>query len=170
MNTQEFISSLRDHNDTPLIFDYGNARVPAGYHVTEVKAVSYQTMDCGGKSDAWTETIVQLWNPDVTDKKEFMSAKKFLSIFERAASGVPVTSTSELKLEYGNQTIPAINYLVGKMTLENGNLIVKLEPPQVQCKARNRSQEMTELAMLEPAAGCCTPSAGSSSGAKTGCC
>ena len=167
MNTQEFISSLRDHNDTPLIFDYGNARVPAGYHVTEVKAVSYQTMDCGGKSDAWAETIVQLWNPDVTDKKEFMSAKKFLSIFERAASGVPVTTTAELKLEYGNETVPAINYLVGEMTLENGNLIVKLEPPQVQCKARNRPQE---LDMLEPAAGCCTPSAGSSSAAKTGCC
>jgi hypothetical protein len=90
MNTQEFITSLRQHNDTPLVFDYGNARVPAGYHVTEVKAVSFQTMDCGGKSDAWSETIVQLWNPEATmpegafygqeasDKHEFMSAKKIL--------------------------------------------------------------------------------------------
>ena len=172
MNTQEFITSLRNHNETPLIFDYGNARVPAGYHVTEVKAVSFQTMDCGGKSDAWTETIVQLWNPDATDKKEFMSAKKFLSIFERAASGVPVTTTAELKLEYGNETVPAINYHVGDMTLEDGNLIVKLEPPRVQCKARNRTQELTELNMLEPAAACCTPStnAGISSTAKSGCC
>ena len=172
MNTQEFITSLRNYNETPLIFDYGNARVPAGYHVTEVKAVSFQTMDCGGKSDAWTETIVQLWNPDATDKKEFMSAKKFLSIFERAASGVPVTTTAELKLEYGNETVPAINYHVGNLTLEDGNLIVKLEPPRVQCKARNRTQELTELNMLEPAAACCTPStnAGISSTAKSGCC
>jgi hypothetical protein len=167
MNTQEFIASLRQHNDTPLVFDYGNARVPAGYHVTEVKAVSYQTMDCGGKSDAWSETIVQLWNPEASDKHEFMSAKKFLSIFERAASGVPVTSNAELKLEYGNETIPAINYHVENLLLEDGKLIIKLEPPKVQCKARNRSQE---LDMLEPAAGCCTPSAGISSVAKTGCC
>jgi Family of unknown function (DUF6428) len=161
MNTQDFIASLRQHNDTPLIFDYGNARVPAGYHVTEVKAVSFQTMDCGGKSDAWTETIVQLWNPEKDDKREFMSAKKFLSIFDRAASGVPVTSTSDLKLEYGNDTMPAINYHVGKLSLEDGNLIVKLEPPAVQCKARNRTSELTALNMLEPAAAC-TPG--------TGCC
>ena len=107
------------------------------------------------------------YGQEATDKKEFMSAKKFLSIFERAASGVPVTTTAELKLEYGNESIPAINYHVGDMTVEDGNLIVKLEPPRVQCKARNRPQE---LDMLEPAAGCCTPSAGSSSAAKTGCC
>ncbi len=184
MNTQEFVSSLRAHNDTPVIFDYGGARVPAGYHVTEVKAVSYQTMDCGGKSDAWTETIVQLWNPDATmpeaippegafwdqegafygqeasDKKEFMSAKKFLGIFDRAASGVPVTTTSELKLEYGNETMPAINYHVGNISLEEGNLVISLEPPKVQCKARNRADQPTELNMLEPAA--CAPG--------TGCC
>ncbi len=167
MNTQEFISSLRQYNDTPVIFDYGNARVPAGYHVTEVKAVSFQTMDCGGQSDAWTETIVQLWNPEKNDKKEFMSAKKFLSIFERAAGGVPVNSTSELKLEYGNETMPAINYHVGNITIEDGNLIIKLEPPKVQCKARNRS---LELEMLEPAAACCTPSTGISSKSESGCC
>ncbi len=160
MNTQEFVSSLRAHNDTPVIFDYGGARVPAGYHVTEVKAVSYQTMDCGGRGDAWSETIVQLWNPDVSDKKEFMSAKKFLGIFDRAASGVPVITTSELKLEYGNDTMPAINYHVGNMTLEDGNLVIKLEPPKVQCKARNRADQPTELNMLEPAS--CAP--------KTGCC
>jgi Family of unknown function (DUF6428) len=154
MKTQEFVTSLRAHNDTPVIFDYGGARVPAGYHVTEVKAVSYQTMDCGGKSDAWTETIVQLWNPDATDKKEFMSAKKFLNIFDRAASGVPVTTTSELRLEYGNETMPAINYHVGNISLEDGKLVIKLEPPKVQCKARNRSAE----ASVDTASACCTPS------------
>lgn len=160
MNTQEFVSNLRAYNDTPVIFDAGDARVPAGYHVTEVKAVSYQTMDCGGKSDAWHETIVQLWNPEENDKKEFMSAKKFLSIFDRAASGVPVTTTSELKLEYGNDTMPAINYHVGNITLEDGHLIIKLEPPKVQCKARNRADQPTELNMLESAT--CAPN--------TGCC
>jgi Family of unknown function (DUF6428) len=168
MNTQEFIASLRVHNDTPLVFDYGQARVPAGYHVTEVKAVNYQTMDCGGKSDAWFETIVQLWNPEKNDKREFMSAKKFLSIFEKAASGVPVTSTAELKLEYGNDTMPAINYHVGNITLEEGNLVIKLEPPTVQCKARNRSSESS----LETASACCTPSQNLeiSSTPKSGCC
>jgi Family of unknown function (DUF6428) len=171
MNTQEFVANLRQHNDTPLIFDYGQARVPAGYHVTEVKAVSYQTMDCGGKSDAWTETIVQLWNPDATDKKEFMSAKKFLNIFDRAASGVPVTTTAELKLEYGNDTMPAINYHIGNMSLEDGNLVISLESPKVQCKARNR---LLEESTLEPVSACCTPNQdlGISSSAKTGtgCC
>jgi Family of unknown function (DUF6428) len=170
MNTQEFVASLREHNDTPVIFDYGAARVPAGYHVTEVKAVSYQTMDCGGKSDAWTETIVQLWNPEKDDKREFMSAKKFLSIFERAAGGVPVTSNSDLKLEYGNDTMPAINYHVGSIVLDEGHLVISLEPPKVQCKARNRSTK----ASAEASSACCTPSQnlGISSSAKTGtgCC
>ncbi|MDT7813140.1 MAG: hypothetical protein QOJ42_3056, partial [Acidobacteriaceae bacterium] len=29
--------------------------VTAGYHITELKTVTYNTMDCGGVSDKWEE-------------------------------------------------------------------------------------------------------------------
>jgi hypothetical protein len=157
MTTAEFLAALRAHPEQPLVFQYGDALVPAGYHVTEVKAVQYQTMDCGGQGNAWTETIVQLWNPDVGDAPEWMSAGKFLSIFERAAAGIPVDEHAELRLEYGNDTLPATNFSVGRLERQSDGLTVHLEPPRVTCKARDRRGSAPAFTMLETSGASCAP-------------
>jgi hypothetical protein len=158
MHTAEFIANLRAHTGKTLIFQYGDARVPAGYHVTEVKAVQVQTMDCGGQGNAWAETVVQLWNPDAGDEAVFMPVEKFLKIYDRAAAGVPVVSTAELRLEYGNDALPATNFLVGSLEAQGDALVVHLLPPRVTCKAKDR-RAAPAFTMLEPAgnAACCTP-------------
>lgn len=39
---------LEDHADKALVLAYGDGRqVQAGYHITEVKAGSFVTLDCG---------------------------------------------------------------------------------------------------------------------------
>jgi hypothetical protein len=47
---KEFLDRLRAvESDKTIVFQLHKERlVAAGYHVTEVKAVSYSTMDCGG--------------------------------------------------------------------------------------------------------------------------
>jgi hypothetical protein len=171
MNTQDFISSLRPFADQPLIFEHmHNARVPAGYHVTEVKAVQYQTMDCGGEPNAWAETIVQLWNPEAGDEARFMTVEKFLKIYDRAAAGTPVQQNAEIRLEYGNDVLPATNFLVGEIKPTLEGVVVKLEAPLVTCKARDRRlarEQSSPLQMIAPEGQSCSPSA---NGEASSCC
>jgi hypothetical protein len=46
------------------------ATVHAGYHLTELKAASFDTVDCGAQKNRWNETIVQLWVPEEQENGE----------------------------------------------------------------------------------------------------
>jgi Family of unknown function (DUF6428) len=94
--------------DQQLVFQLDEAPlVAAGYHVTEVKEVTYNTMDCGGIADKWKETVIQLWNPDDEPEREYMTVRKFLAIYDRVAKHIPVSSDAELRFEYGDRRRPA---------------------------------------------------------------
>jgi Family of unknown function (DUF6428) len=79
---KEFLNTLRAvKSDQKIVFQLDKERlVAAGYHVTEVKAVIYNTMDCGGVADKWDETVVQLWNPSDEPERDDMKVGKFLAI------------------------------------------------------------------------------------------
>ena len=65
MKTHEFIKALRNSADKELIFANADGQsIHAGYHLTEIKAASFETVDCGGKTNRWNETILQLWVPE----------------------------------------------------------------------------------------------------------
>jgi hypothetical protein len=84
MKTNEFVSELRRAPENQLVFVDGNGHaVHAGYHLTELKAASLDTVDCGGQANQWQETIIQLWVPANPDN-DYMSADKFLKIFDKA--------------------------------------------------------------------------------------
>jgi hypothetical protein len=148
MNTQEFLQNLSQHPDKGLVFEYDTGqRVAPGYHVTEVMRVSYESMDCGGQANAWRETVVQLMDPGSEDRPVFMPVRKFLGIYNRVAASVAVEGEAELRFEYGNATRPAVHYHVERLEVEGENLVVRLAPPGVTCKAADRAR----------AAGCCGP-------------
>jgi len=69
MTTKEFISALRAASDNELMFvGLEDHAVHSGYHLTELKGASLETVDCGGKTNRWRETIVQLWVPENPDE------------------------------------------------------------------------------------------------------
>ena len=136
MKTRDFLNALNAYGDHALIFYRGGERIRPGYHVTEIKAVSVRGMDCGGQGDAWGETVIQLWTPEVTDDP--MSVGKFLGIYHRVASQIPVEEGAEVRLEYGEQGAPAVSYFVGEVQPEGEEVVVRLEPPFVTCKANER--------------------------------
>lgn len=138
MNTQEFISRLEALPNQALIFDYRDGRVKPGYHVTEVMNVTYESMDCGGQANFWRETIVQLMGPNITDKNEYMTTQKFLSIYKKVAASVPVRAESEMRFEYGDVTHPAIHYHIGDIRQEGEAVTIFLTRPGVTCKAVDR--------------------------------
>jgi hypothetical protein len=138
MNTQEFLSTLESLPNQALIFDYGEAQVKPGYHVTEVMNVTYESMDCGGQANFWRETIVQLMGPNIQDKKEYMTTEKFLKIYKKVAASVPIRSEAEIRFEYGDSSHPAIHYHIGDIRQDDDAITVYLTQPGVTCKASDR--------------------------------
>src|SRR5437870_3447711 len=103
MKTNEFISALRTAPDHQLIFvDLGGQAVHGGYHLTELKTASFDTVDCGGQFNRWQETIVQLWAPRDADD-DCMPAGKFLQIFDKVRGMVPINLDAEMRVEYGDE-------------------------------------------------------------------
>ena len=96
MTTTSFLASLRLHADLPLAFRLGSARTSSlapGYHLTEVKRVAYETMDCGAMTHRWSETQFELWVPPLVGAlpgRAAMPAGKFLQIVDRVQGTLPL--------------------------------------------------------------------------------
>ncbi|WP_231881592.1 DUF6428 family protein [Deinococcus puniceus] len=137
--------------------------VPAGYHVTEVKAVTIEAMDCGGKATAWRETVIQLMDGSAEEAEAgFMTNRKFLAIYDRAAKRLPVQDAAEVRFEYGNSYTPALQYHVTHTEMLPERMIVHLHTPGVQCKAGEACglpADKAAEADCAPESGCCTPQA-----------
>lgn len=138
MTTSEFISALRRAPSNQLVFvDLAGHAVHSGYHLTEIKAASFETVDCGGQINQWRETILQLWVPQNADD-QYMTAKKFLKIFDRVSDMVPLDFGANVRVEYGDEDFFPSTYRVRSVTHEQDETSVLLEPPMTTCKARDR--------------------------------
>ncbi len=138
MTTKEFVSRLRAAPQNRLLFvDAEGNTVHAGYHLTELKAASFDTVDCGGQINRWDETIVQLWVPADADG-DYMSAGKFLKIFDKVQGLVALKFDAEIRVEYGDENFFPSTYHVHSLTHDRDTTRVLLEPPAPTCKARDR--------------------------------
>jgi hypothetical protein len=141
MKTEDFISTLREAPAKQLVFaNSDGTTIHGGYHLTELKAASFDTVDCGAQKNRWNETIVQLWVPEDEENGEFMTAAKFLSIYDKVARLIPLDSTAEIRFEYGDENFPPSNYHVQMISENEAELRVQLRLPQSTCKARDRHE------------------------------
>lgn len=167
-STSVLLDALRVQSQLPLEFHlHGEVLVGPGYHVTEVKAVTIEAMDCGGRADTWRETVIQLGDGSAREAGEgFMTTHKFLGIYDRVAKSVSVRGEAEVRFEYGNSTLPAMQYHVTHVEPQAERVIVHLRTPGVQCKAADSCGQ--PVATAEPvevsacsaptsASGCCGP-------------
>jgi hypothetical protein len=144
MKTSEFISALRAAPGNQLLFvDLHGHAVHSGYHLTELKAASFETVDCGGRTNHWQETIVQLWVP-VSPDDDYMPVAKFLKIFDKVRGLIPLNLDAEIRVEYGDENFFPAAYYVHSVTSDYTTTRVLLEPPRTTCKARDRRMATTE--------------------------
>ncbi len=141
---------------------HGQPLVGPGYHVTEVKAVTIEAMDCGGKAATWRETVIQLMDGTAEEAQAgFMTNRKFLAIYNRVTSRIPVRDEAEVRFEYGNDRSPALQYHVSHLEAQAERVIVHLQTPGVQCKAGEACGLPSEASSAEescaPGSGCCSP-------------
>jgi hypothetical protein len=155
MKTKEFISLLENNLDRELLFEYANDKfVGANYHLTEVKNVFFDTVDCGGRSDRWKETHVQLWeSPKEIDKTNFMTVDKILSILKKVDGIKALEMVTPVKIEYGNANFHTSVMDIDDVITQSDKLIVKLFSQATLCKANDNCGISQKAAVKEEA--CC---------------
>lgn len=133
---KNFSESLQEASHLSLKFTLrGRPFVPSDFHVTEVKKVTTEAMDCGGKSDSWQELVIQLWSPKGEKDATPMTARKFLDIVE-VTGYQALLDTLPLRFEYGDARLPAVQYHLHQIIQTDTHLEIELKPPAVACKPR----------------------------------
>ncbi|TXN37328.1 hypothetical protein FVB32_03315 [Flagellimonas hymeniacidonis] len=158
MNTSEFLSILKQHQNKSLLFEYAEGKfVGANYHITEIKNVTVDAVDCGAGTDFWKETIVQLWeSPKEKDKKDFMSAYKALAILNKVDGIKPMVKDAEIKFEYSNSDFHTAQLFVHDYTMDDQSLVLKLSVEKTDCKAKETCgvADSSEEVVAETSSGC----------------
>ena len=161
MNTKELLNLLDEHRNKSLLFEYRKDQlVGANYHITEVKNVTVDSVDCGSATDYWKETVIQLWeSPDELDKTEFMTVHKALSILDKVNRIKPMDLSAEVKFEYSNDGFHTAQLFVDDYSYTENRLMLSLAVNKTDCKARENCGAAVEEVQSEvcggPEAKCC---------------
>ena len=159
MKTQELFSVLEQNSEKALLFEYApNLLVGANYHITEVKHLTIDSVDCGAQTDAWKETIIQLWeSPNELGKTEYMSVFKALGILKKVGKMKAYVLDSEVKFEYSNAAFHTAQMFVNDFEIQGKNLIIKLATQKTDCKAKELCGVPEPLEATSSSQPCCTP-------------
>jgi hypothetical protein len=152
------LDALRAHSARRLVISYDGRLIQPGYHVTEVKAGSFLTLDCGGNPDAWQETILQVEDlPASAEKPDHMEVGKFLAILEKVAARVSLQPGSRLTFEVGPPGRPMQIFDVEGVRIEAASAVIELGPRPAICKPRHRAEQeaTTASTCCKPSSGCC---------------
>ncbi|TAI47236.1 DUF6428 family protein [Flagellimonas allohymeniacidonis] len=163
MNTQEFLQLLKSNQGKELMFEYQTDKyVGANYHITEVKNISVDSVDCGARTDHWKETVVQLWeSPKEIGKTEYMTGYKALGILNKVDRMRPMVQDAEIKFEYSNNDFNTAQLFVQGYGITEKALVLNLSIEKTDCKAKDtcgvpvKTQENPK-----EMANCCTPESG----------
>jgi hypothetical protein len=139
VTTQDFIAQLRRAPDKPLLFvnaDGDTIQCRRRHDSCWLSSNGDQSGEI--RYRCWSETVMQLWVPDNETSETFMTADKFLRIYEKVSCMIDVDPAAEVRFEYGDENFFPSNYHVDSVIEETDALRVELRPPQTTCKARDR--------------------------------
>jgi hypothetical protein len=152
------LARLEGHDELPLAMEYDGRTVQAGYHVTEVKAGSFITLDCGGNPDAWQETVLQVEDIPAKDDRTMMTAGKFRSILAQVDKKVRLDHGARLTIEIGRPGEAMRVFDVAELSIHEDRATLALGVRAAICKPRHRAQQAEAAACCSAsakAAGCC---------------
>ena len=143
MKTSSFLAALRSHANLPLVFRSDHHTVTPGYHLTEVKRVAYETIDCGAMTHRWSESQFEVWSPseeEVNLSRGHMTADKFLRIVNRVEAELPLSGESVARILMNFDGAPASLFEIETVQAQDGKLWVDLVPDRTRCKAAERKE------------------------------
>lgn len=142
----------------PLRIEYAGRISQPGYRVTEVKAASFVTLDCGGNPDQWRETILQVEDAELAGEATPMTAAKLAAILDKVASRIEIDADARLTFEVGPPGAPMQVFDVDALELRAGEALLRLADRSAVCKPRHR----TAVRAAPPQ--CCGPAGNGGSG------
>jgi len=153
MTTKAFLALLEKNPQKELIFEYeANQFIPV-YHITEVKNVYFESIDCGGNAHEESQTITQLWiSPKDVLEKKCMTAEKALKIYNIVDGIKPMKRDTPIFFEYGYKDLRTANYSVEEVLETADQLIIKMFVPKTACKPALQVMEKGKEAL-----NCCAP-------------
>lgn len=166
MTWQSFKAQLQQYPEQILQFQYAADKLVApSYHITEIKQAPITSVDCGGKVNAWTEIIVQLWEPEEQQTERAMAVSKAMKIVDLVEQHIDLHPAATVKIEFGNAAFDTRQMYPKEFLLSGENLVVNLQPDATQCKATDRGATCGTPATLQIPAGMengqtCTPGGG----------
>lgn len=151
----QVLAALDGHDEMPLSIRYDDRKIQAGYHITEVKFASLQTLDCGGNPDSWQETILQIDDIPAEEGKAQMTAGKFRSILATVDKKVRLNQDARLTIEIGKPGEAMRVFDVAGTSIEGEVAWLTLGVRAAICKPRHRAAKTA-------ASTCCAPAKSSS--------
>ncbi len=142
MKTSQLFQTLASNQSLELHFNIqGHGNIAPGFHLTEVKNVSIQSVDCGGKSHEEKEVILQLMDGNPEKPAEILTAAKATSILKKVQEKLNLFSEEQVFVEYGNLELNFAKYAVSKIEQTETSWQVSLSPLHSQCKPRVAAQQ-----------------------------
>ena len=153
MTTKTFLELLANNPQKELVFEYeANQFIPV-YHITEVKNVHFESIDCGGNAHEEYQTITQLWiSPKDFLKKKCMTAEKALKIYNIVDGVKPMKRDTEIFFEYGYKDLRTSVYSIEEVDKTETQLIIRMFVPKTACKPAQQVFEKGKEALS-----CCGP-------------
>ena len=152
------LAALALHDEKSLVIEYAGRTIQAGYHVTEVKAGSFVTLDCGGNPDAWRETILQVEDLPAGEGEQHMKVGKFRAILAQVDKKLQLDAGARLTFEVSAPDAAMQVFDAAEIATDATTATIRLGARPAICKPRHRAQ-------LAPSAACCAPASAKSGGA-----
>ena len=152
------LAALGPHDEKELRIAYGGRLTQQGYHVTEVKAGSFVTLDCGSNADAWQETVLQVEDIPARDGDRIMTVRTFPGILAQVDRKVGLRGEARMTFEIGVPGAPMQVFDVAGVDIDEAVVVLQLGPRPAICKPRHRAAQETAQASCcgsTAAAGCC---------------
>lgn len=163
LNLADLRRALTGHETVPLVLTYAGRTIQPGYHVTEIKSAQLSALDCGGKADSWTETILQVEDVPASKGGDYMLVGKFLSILGRVDQALVLDGSSRVTIEISRPAEAMQIFDIADIGASPERLTLALALRPAICKPRHRALEAARSDIGgAPASACCQPSAGAS--------
>jgi hypothetical protein len=150
MSLAVLVHLLASHESKALLFSYEDRIIQSGYHITEVKAGNFATLDCGGNPDAWTETVLQVEDLPPIDGRQVMTSQKASLILSQVSRKLALDGKSRLTVEIGMPGEAMRVYDIAAPIVADDHVMLPLQPRAAICKPRHRANQ-------EAAQSCCQP-------------
>jgi hypothetical protein len=158
--------ALLGQNDKALVFTDDGRGIRPGYHVTEVKAGEFASLDCGANPETWRETVIQLWDIPAEAGRPPMTAGKFLAITRKVAQAVRFDPQARLTFEVSDGVAAMQLFAAMAVETEGARVTVSLASRPASCKPRDRWLDESATASQT---GCGSKSAGQNESDKKPC-